>query len=176
MVDAEDGAGGDRGVDVGGAVERVEDDDVVAVVRLLDRDRDVLFLGRDDAGPAADSQNFAEDLVGDDVELLLVLARGVPGAAGEAGHAGDARLLNQAGDLWGDGDGGIGEGSSGWCSVTGFARLLGICEVKWGPIDGTAVRCDIGRAPSCKRWRRRIGPPRAPRRSCAPSPASGATS
>lgn len=45
-VDAEDGAGGDGGVDVGGAVERVKDDNVVAGIALFHRHRHVLFLRR----------------------------------------------------------------------------------------------------------------------------------
>eukprot|EP00982_Pelagococcus_subviridis_P003620 27211-Pelagococcus_subviridis.AAC.1 len=41
---------------VRGPVQRVEHDDVVPRVRLLDRDGDVLLLGRDHAGAAGRSE------------------------------------------------------------------------------------------------------------------------
>lgn len=43
-IDTEDGTGGDGGVDVGGTVKRVEDDNVVARVALLHGHWHVLFL------------------------------------------------------------------------------------------------------------------------------------
>ena len=61
-VDAEDGAGGDGGVDVGGAVQWVEHHDVVPRVALLHRNRHVLFLRRYDPRPPARFQAVREHL------------------------------------------------------------------------------------------------------------------
>merc|ERR1719258_158545 len=87
LEDAEDRAGRDARVDVGRAVEGVEDGDVLAS-RLLDEhlllvllldvvvdlDGRVLLLGREDAYAARVSQSVLQDVVRDDVELLLLLA------------------------------------------------------------------------------------------------------
>jgi hypothetical protein len=62
VVDAEDGASGDGGVDVGGAIERVEHDDVVAGVALLHRYGHVLLLRGDHAGAPARLEAVGEHL------------------------------------------------------------------------------------------------------------------
>mmetsp|Transcript_5490 Transcript_5490/g.21653 ORF Transcript_5490/g.21653 Transcript_5490/m.21653 type:complete len:407 (+) Transcript_5490:72-1292(+) len=98
LVDAPDRAGGDSGVDVGRAVKRVEHADVLAVLGGLDGHRHVLLLRGDDARAARLLEAVAEHLVGDHVELLLVLALHVLLAL-EAGEVGDASALHEVGNL-----------------------------------------------------------------------------
>ena len=62
-------------VDVRGAIERVEQQDVLpALERLGNRDDVRLFLGRHGAKPPAMVHRLDDRLVGEDVELLLLLA------------------------------------------------------------------------------------------------------
>mmetsp|Transcript_7999 Transcript_7999/g.31632 ORF Transcript_7999/g.31632 Transcript_7999/m.31632 type:complete len:421 (+) Transcript_7999:152-1414(+) len=96
-VYAEDGAGGDGGVDVGRAVDGVEADDVVAGDGL-DAEGHVFFLGDDHVGAARVAHGVAEDVVGDYVELLLLVA-GLVAAAGEAGEVLDGRDGDEVADL-----------------------------------------------------------------------------
>jgi hypothetical protein len=97
-VDPEDRADRDAAVEVGGAVERVKDDDVLAARGPLDRDGRVLLLRGDHARAARGAEAVAEDLVRDDVELLLRLARDVLRAR-EARQVGDARARDERADL-----------------------------------------------------------------------------
>mmetsp|Transcript_4906 Transcript_4906/g.13697 ORF Transcript_4906/g.13697 Transcript_4906/m.13697 type:complete len:401 (+) Transcript_4906:60-1262(+) len=113
IVDPEDGAGGDGSIDIGGAVEGVEDHDVVAGVGLLHGHGGVLLLGGNDSGAAGALQAGAENVVGDHVQLLLVLALHVD-LASQAGHVGEAGTLHQAGNLLaGQSDGGQHNGQLG---------------------------------------------------------------
>jgi hypothetical protein len=73
-VDAEDGAGGDGGVDVRGAIERVEHHDVVAGVALLHRYWHVLLLRSDHAGAPARLEAVREHL--ECVVLFLMVVFG----------------------------------------------------------------------------------------------------
>ena len=111
-------------VDVGRAVERVEDHNVVPAVGLLDRDGEVLLLGRDHARAARRAQRVAEDLVRDDVELLLVLALDV-GRAREARQVGDPGAVDERRDLLaGRGDGGEDDGELGVERAVGLLLLF----------------------------------------------------
>ena len=82
-MDGEDGADVDVDVDVGGAVERVEDDDVAAGFGVGVDDDGLFVLFADERG---DGVTAAEDVkkhfVGVDVELLLDFALDVDGALG----------------------------------------------------------------------------------------------
>ena len=90
-VDAEDGPDGDPAVDVRGPVQRVEHDDVAARgARDDDRRGALLRDHRRDLPRAAKAGD--EDVVGQDVQLLLVLPLDVLGPAGEAEDAGEAGL------------------------------------------------------------------------------------
>ncbi|PRD38308.1 UNVERIFIED_CONTAM: hypothetical protein NCL1_03594 [Trichonephila clavipes] len=85
-------------VDVRGAVERVEQQQVAAARRAVgDRER-VVHLLRGHAGEvAAAAVHVEQDVVGDHVQLLLVLALHV-GAAGGAEHAGQRALADGGAD------------------------------------------------------------------------------
>lgn len=78
MERTKDGAYRYASIDVGGAVKRIEDDDVVAGKCFLHSHRQVLFLGGNCASPSRIAKNVAEDFVGDDVQLLLVLPLWTP--------------------------------------------------------------------------------------------------
>ena len=97
-IDAEDGA--DRGVDVdvGGAVEGIEEHGVLAD-GVFGRDRDDLFVffRAHHAHPAGVIEAVLDRLVGDDVELLLVFALHVLGAGG-AEDVDQARPPDRRGD------------------------------------------------------------------------------
>src|SRR6185437_4643823 len=83
LVDGEDGADVDVDVDVGGAVERVEDDDVSARLRVGVDDDGLFVFFADKCGHAvAATEDVEENFVGVDVELLLDLALHVDGANG----------------------------------------------------------------------------------------------
>lgn len=83
----------DSGVDVGRPVQGVEHHDVLPRVRLLDGDGHVLLLRGQDAGAARAAEAVGEDLVGHNVQLLLVLTLDVLEASG----------AGQVGDTWGEG-------------------------------------------------------------------------
>ena len=86
--DGKDGADADVDVDIAAAVERIEDDDVLAVLAVaLDDDGVFVFFRRHDGHVAAIAQKLQQRLVGDDVELLHGLALHV-GLAGDADDPG----------------------------------------------------------------------------------------
>ena len=105
LVDREDGPDGDVDVDVGRAVERVEEDDVLALAALEEqRDRLGVLLGADEAHLAAAAQRADVLLVREQVQLLLDLVLHVD-------RSGVAEKVNEPGladvavdDLGGDGD------------------------------------------------------------------------
>jgi hypothetical protein len=78
MERTKDGAYRDASIDVGGAIKRIKDDDVVAGKRFLHSHRQVLFLGGNCPSPSRIAKNVAEDFVGDDIQLLLVLPLWTP--------------------------------------------------------------------------------------------------
>ena len=92
--DREDGADADVDVDVAGAVERVEDDDVLAVLRgrAATTIGLVVLLGGHDGDVAAAAQAVQQRLVGEHVELLHGFALDVllAGGAEDVGQAGAA--------------------------------------------------------------------------------------
>jgi len=98
LEDTEDGADGNTGVQVGGAVNGVADHGVSGVGVLVELDRVLFLFGDHDAALARAPHGGDEDVIADDVELLLVVTGGV-GGTGEAGQ------VNQGGttDVVGDG-------------------------------------------------------------------------
>lgn len=118
LEDAEDGADGDAGVEVGGAVDRVADHGVPGVGRVGEDDGFFFLFGDEDAAFAGCAHRADEEVVADDVELLLVVAGGV-GGAGEAGQVDEGG----AADVVGDGFEGELEGvaeEAGWWLVGGL--------------------------------------------------------
>ncbi|MNY34628.1 hypothetical protein D3C86_1689830 [compost metagenome] len=100
----DDGADRRVDVDVGGAVQRVEQDQVFTrrISRRLDR---VHFLGRHASHGRAGQQHVRQDVVGDDVELLLLLVLHVDDArCAQRPDQGPAR--NDLADLDAGGGGG----------------------------------------------------------------------
>jgi len=96
-VDGEDGADGHTGVQVGGTVDGVAGDGVAGVLGVLEED-DVLLLLRDEQGAlAAGAHSLDEKVVGDDVELLLLVA-GRVGRACKAGQVDQRRAPDVVGD------------------------------------------------------------------------------
>ncbi|MFO1427479.1 MAG: hypothetical protein U1F11_11020 [Steroidobacteraceae bacterium] len=94
-----------RDVEVRGAVERVEQHAVAALTLrvLADDDRLLVLLGGDDRDAFAPAERAQQYLVGDDVELLLLLALHVL-AADVAEHVLEPRAPHLVGDhLGGDG-------------------------------------------------------------------------
>ena len=91
-VDPEDRPDRHPAVDVRGAVERVEDHDVVPR-RVFDDDRRVVLLGDHRRDLPRPTEAGDEDVVGQDVQLLLVLALDVLWASRQAEDAGEAGLL-----------------------------------------------------------------------------------
>ena len=75
--DREDRADADVDVDVRGAVERIEHDDVLAAAgAAIEGDRLFVLFGGDHADVFADAQAVHQRFVGVDVELLLLLRPG----------------------------------------------------------------------------------------------------
>mmetsp|Transcript_72262 Transcript_72262/g.217199 ORF Transcript_72262/g.217199 Transcript_72262/m.217199 type:complete len:485 (-) Transcript_72262:71-1525(-) len=91
LVDGEDGSGGHVAVDVRRAVERVEGDAEAAGVFLGNDDRLLILLRDEDAARARLDERVDEDVVGEDIELLLVVAARVLLTV-HAEEAGDASL------------------------------------------------------------------------------------
>ena len=82
-MNGEDGADVDVDVDVGGAVKRVEDDDVTAGLGVGIDDDGLFILFADERGDAVTAaEDVEERFIGVDVELLLDLALDVDGAFG----------------------------------------------------------------------------------------------
>lgn len=97
LEDAEDGADGDAGVEVGRAVDGVADDGVAGVGVLVEDDHLFFFLGDEDAALAGAAHRGDEDVIADHVELLLVVARCV-GGAGQAGQVDEGGTADIVGD------------------------------------------------------------------------------
>ena len=93
--DAEDGADVDIDVDIGRAVQRIEDDDVAAGFDAAVEGHRLLVLLADQRGDGvAQPQTVQQRLVGKDVQLLLLLALhvGLPDRAQDIAQAGRADL------------------------------------------------------------------------------------
>ncbi len=96
LVHAEDRADGHVHVDVGRAVERIEQQHVLAVPEAFRNVDDVrLFLGRHGAEPSAVVERLDDDLVRNHVELLLHLTLHVDVGCGsqDVGQAGASHLV-----------------------------------------------------------------------------------
>ena len=74
---AKDGADGDTGVKIGGAVDGIADDSVAGVWVLVEDDCFLFFFGDEQAHFAGAAHGGDEDIIADYVELLLVIACGV---------------------------------------------------------------------------------------------------
>lgn len=98
LVDGKDGADRHAGVQVGGAVDGVAGDGVARVLGVLEVDDFFLFLGNEKRALARRPHGLDEEVVGDHVQLLLLVARRV-------GGTGQARQVYQRGaaDVVGDG-------------------------------------------------------------------------
>ena len=87
-VDAEDGTDVDVDVYVGGTVQGVEDDDVLALLDgAIEEDGAFVFLADEGSDGAAGAERVNDGLVGEDVQLLLLLALNVFCAEGSVGLA-----------------------------------------------------------------------------------------
>lgn len=80
LVDGEDCADRHSGVEVGRAVDGVAGDDVAGASGLGEVNLCLFFLGHEHGDFAAGAHGLDEEVVGDDVELLLLVAGGVGGA------------------------------------------------------------------------------------------------
>ena len=98
LVDAEDGADAHTGVQVGGAVDGVAGDGVAGARGVLEVDDVLLLLGDEQGALARGAHGLDEEVIGDDVELLLVVAGGV-GGAGQAGEVDEGGAADVVGDL-----------------------------------------------------------------------------
>ena len=136
FVHAEDGSDGHEAVDVGGAVQRVEGDDVVAPALRLDLDVGVVLLGHEQAAGVRRGQHVDEEVVGEHVQLLDRLALDVDRAVGpeQLGDAGPADGGRNGFDGRLDGGQQLGEVAVG----RGVLLLLG----HQPPGHGHAVRVD----------------------------------
>lgn len=79
-MDGEDGADGDAGVEVGGAVNGIAGDSVAGAVGAVKVDDVLFFFGDEDGAFAGGAHGLDEEVIGDDVEFLLLVACGVGGA------------------------------------------------------------------------------------------------
>mmetsp|Transcript_102548 Transcript_102548/g.290483 ORF Transcript_102548/g.290483 Transcript_102548/m.290483 type:complete len:247 (+) Transcript_102548:685-1425(+) len=95
FVDAENGPSADVAVDVAAAVERVERNNEAPRLRRGHKDGLLILLGDQHGARAAVHQGVDEDVVGQHVQLLLVVACGVH-LAREAEQVSDARLAARA--------------------------------------------------------------------------------
>lgn len=135
LEDAEDGADGDTGVQVGGTVDGVADDGVAGVGVLVELDHFLLFFGDEDAALAGAAHRRDEDVIANHVQLLLVVAGGV-GGAGQTGQ------VDQGGatDVVGDGLEGELEGVAQEGEVTrGFGVLGLLLSEEAGESDNVGV-------------------------------------
>jgi len=83
-IDAKDGADGDTAFNVGAAVEGVKDDTVLSALVGIDKDGFFVLFRDHDGDLVGGAEGVDKDLVGNDVEFLLLLALDV-GGVGEAG-------------------------------------------------------------------------------------------
>lgn len=97
LVDGEDGADGNAGVEVGGAVDGVAGDGVAGAGGVAEIDNVLFFLGDEQRALVGGAHGLDEEVVGDDVELLLVVA-GAVGGAGEAGQVDEGGAADVVGD------------------------------------------------------------------------------
>ena len=73
-INAKDSADVHTGIDVAATVERVKDDTVLALVRIVDDHRLVKLLRHKHRRPARRAQGVDHDVVREHIELLLLLA------------------------------------------------------------------------------------------------------
>ena len=86
LVNAKDGPNIDASVDVAASVQWIKHDTVLSSMSLLDDDRVVELLGDEHGCLAGRPEGINHDVVGKDVELLLLLALHI-GLTGESDPA-----------------------------------------------------------------------------------------
>ncbi len=74
FVDTEDGSDVDTCVDITASVEWIEYDAVATAMLLFDDDSIFELLGDEDGGLSGSSEGIDHNVVGEDIEFLLVLA------------------------------------------------------------------------------------------------------
>mmetsp|Transcript_19959 Transcript_19959/g.37508 ORF Transcript_19959/g.37508 Transcript_19959/m.37508 type:complete len:413 (-) Transcript_19959:250-1488(-) len=74
LEDTEDGSGGDGSIDVRGSVKGVEGGHIFSRVELVNNNWIVFLLRSDNAKLSGGAKGSLKDIVGDDIELLLLLA------------------------------------------------------------------------------------------------------
>ena len=133
-VDGEDGADGDVHVYIGRAVNRIEDEDVVAA-RVSFRDGvNVVHLFGSHAGQATSMVGGVDDeRIGELVEFLHLFAVDV-GAAGDAHYLGETSLVHVAGDDFG-GNAQVGEQAGEFASGLGVLPFFFNDETSEGGAD-----------------------------------------
>mmetsp|Transcript_2900 Transcript_2900/g.5530 ORF Transcript_2900/g.5530 Transcript_2900/m.5530 type:complete len:407 (+) Transcript_2900:52-1272(+) len=107
LEDTEDGTRGDGGIDVGGTIEWVEGGDVLTGVEFVNDNWIVFLLRGDHAKLSGGAEGGLEDIVGDDIELLLLFALNVDRSTtlGKTSGAGDTSSLDHGSNaLAGNGD------------------------------------------------------------------------
>jgi hypothetical protein len=105
-IDAEDRTDRDTGIDVGRAIQRIENNDVVTRVSLLNKDGGVFLLRGEGSSTARRTEASTKDLVRNDIELLLVLTLDV-GLTSKTSEARDGGAVDHGANLLASsGDGG----------------------------------------------------------------------
>lgn len=74
FVNTKDGSDRDTAINVGGSIEGIKDDAVLALVLGLDHNGLLVFLGDHDSDLVGGSERVHKDLVGNNIQLLLLLA------------------------------------------------------------------------------------------------------
>lgn len=74
LVDSEDGADVDTCVDVAATVQGIEHDAVFALVALLHNNGVLQLFGNKDCGFARCAEGIHHDIIGQDIQLLLLFA------------------------------------------------------------------------------------------------------
>lgn len=133
-VDGEDGADGDVHVYIGRAVNRIEDEDVVAAwVSFWDGVNAVHLFGSHTGQPPGVVGGVDDERIGELVELLHLFAVDV-GAAGDAHYLGETGFIDVAGDDFG-GDTQVGEQAGEFAGGLGVLPLFFDDEASEGGAD-----------------------------------------
>ena len=143
--DRENRADADVDVDVAGAVERIEDDDVFPELAIALDDHGIfVFFRRHDGHVAAVAQKLQQRLIRDDVELLDLLALDVRFAR-DADDAGQSRAANLSrDDLGGQRDSGQQPGE-----LAAGARMVSALHLQDVLLDGQKLSVRLVHGSSC---------------------------